>query len=335
MSCNSCGSPTHATNKCYEARLTLAFDANYKTLIGSLDGMYIKPLSLKPMVQANETNTVLKFDPVKRVLIFENERARNGKGPADQVTSKEIISGADLSELGSVQPLAESALASVAAIDDQLQLQFIIPTTVESGEVSSGFLTFVPNPNDGKSFYRLVRPDLSGDVDTLLVGHPDGSIEFVVPITSPVLVPISNLTSNGAFSGTPGVSSGTWRYQQLGQSQVITNDSGSRVEVELFFRASLQTAGTRSGVYATLVNGGSDYQTVFAEGETTLKQEGYPGVQGRFKCILEPNQRCQFRFGAWTNASGSMVATVGSVDESAGVTIQKVQQPVISVKRLI
>lgn len=333
--CSSCGSDAHATNKCYEARFSIALKSDNRYIIGSLDGRYFSPIDLNPAVKKLETNTTLKYNPELRSIVFENERFKNSKGPADSITTREILSGASLSELGGVLPLVNKGLASVTLIEDELKLQTQIPVPIENGELASGFIAFVDTPNDGTSNYRLITPNISGDTDTILVGHPDGGIEFVVPIDSPLIMETDDLTSSGAFSGSPSTSSGTWRYQQMGQTDVITNLSGSKVEVVLELRWSMQTGGTRSGFYATLVNGGSDYQQAFTDGLTSQKQEGYPGGQGRWTCILEPNQRCQFRFGGWTNAAGNMVITVGSVSENAGSTVQQVQLPTISVRRLI
>lgn len=333
MSCNSCG-VSSCRGACYEARLSLGLSSDYASIIGSLDGVYIKPIPLSLAVKANETNTSLKYDLSKRMLVYQNEKSKNGKGSPDFITTRELLSGSTLDEIGGVQALVDGGLASVIEVDDQLVLQFSIPQPVGIGENSSGFITYVSNPADGVH-YKSIRPDPGGTSDTLLIGHPNGSVEFASPIVSPVLIPLASLTSNGAFSGVPSVSSGVWRYQQMGQSQVITNTSGSVVEVELTLGWSMQTAGTRSGFYASLVNGGSDYKTTFVQGQTNIKQEGYPGGRGSWKVTLNPGERCQFLFGGWTNAAGNMVITVGSVDEAAGVTKQTVYQPIITVKRLI
>jgi len=335
MSCNTCNKVTCNGSKCYEARLSLGLDAKKENIIGSLDGIYIKPVSIKDVVAAHETSTTLKYDPSIRSLVFQNENFKKGKGTADFVSTRDILSGADISEIGNIAQLVEGGLASVARLDDDtLQLQFSVPIPVGISEVSTGFITYVEDPVDGVH-YKRIQPDIGGPSDTVLIGHPDGTVEFSSPIDSPVLIPLDNLTSEGKFNGTPSTSSGSWRYQQMGQSQVITNTSGSKVEVELNLRWSMQTSGTRSGFYATLVNAGSDYKTTFVEGASNIKQEGYPGGQGSWRVVLEPNQRCQFRFGGWTNNTGNMVVTVGSVDESAGVTAQTVYQPTISIRRLI
>lgn len=286
-------------------------------------------------VRANETNTTLKYDSARRMLVFENERSKNGQGSADYVTTREILSGAAISEIGGVNILVEGGLASVIKTPEgALEVLFSIPNPVGVGETPTGFISYVPNPADGVH-YKRIQPDPGGTSDTLLIGHPNGSVEFASPIASPLLIPVASLTSGGAFSGVPSVSSGTWRYQQMGESQIITNTSGSIVEVELDMRWSMQTAGTRSGFYALLVNGGTDYKQTFVEGQSNIKREGYPGGQGNWKVTLNPGQRCQFRFGGWTNASGNMVITVGSVNETAGATVQTVYQPVITIRRLV
>lgn len=331
MSCTSC---SQDPCKCTEARLSLALSQDKLYIIGSLDGVYIKPIPLVSAIKVGETDTALKYDPEKKSLVYENEKYKNNKGSANFITSKQILSGSSIVDLGDVEPYVQGGLASIAEIDEQLVLQFAIPSLVSVEELSSGFITYVEEPLDG-NHYKRVAPDTGGESDSVLIGHPNGSIEFTTPIVSPLLVPVANLTSAGKFSGTPAVSSGTWRYQQLGESQIIQNTSGSNIEVKLRFRYSLQTAGTRSGVYASLVNGGSDFQLTFVEGLSNIKQEGYPGGVGEWSVKLEPNQKCQFRFGAWTNASGSMVATIGSVDESAGATIQTVYEPTITIRRLI
>lgn len=333
MSCNSCGR-NNCDSRCYEARLSLGLNHDASAIVGSLDGVYIKPIPLKEALRRNETNTALKYDSGTRSIVFYNEKAQNGDASPDFVPSRQILSGASISDIGNIGDLVEGGLGSIVKLSDRLELQFNVPIPVAVGEVSGGLLTYVRNPVDGVH-YKSVQPGAGGTSDTVLIGHPNGSTEFATPIDSPVLVPIDNLTSGGTFSGTPSTSSGNWRYQQMGQSQVITNNSGSRVEVILSFRYSLQTAGNRSGVYATLVNGGTDYKTTFVEGLDNLKQEGYPGGNAQFTVVLSPNQRCQFRFGAWTNGPGNIVATIGSYDETAGVAKQTVHQPIITTRRLI
>lgn len=334
MSCNKCGDRNHDSNRCYEARLSLGLDQKQENIIGSLDGVYIKPIPIKSVVKKHETSTSLKYDPSIRSLVFQNEDYKKGERTPDYITTREILSGADISEVGNIGELIEGGLASIARDGTNLSLQFTVPIPVNISETSTGFITYVPNPVDGV-YYKRIQPDIGGTSDTLLIGHPDGSVEFASPIDSPILIPTANLTSNGNFSGTPSTSSGTWRYQQMGESQVITNTSGSKVEVELFINWSMQTAGTRSGFYASLVNNGSDYQTSFVEGGSNLKREGYPGGSSTWKVVLTPNQRVQFRFGGWTNSTGNMQITVGSVSESAGSTIQSVQQPIITIRRLV
>lgn len=332
MSCNNCDNKT--CRGCYEARLSLGLSVDKKYIVGSLDGVYIKPIPIKDVVKQWETNTNLKYDPSRAALVFQNENYKKKTGSADFVTTREILSGADISDIGNIGALVKGGLGSIVEEDGVLQLQFAVPIPVGVSENSTGFITYVENPVDG-NHYKRIQPDIGGPSDTLLIGHPDGTIEFASPINSPVLVPVENLTSGGAFSGAPSTSSGTWRYQQMGQSQVITNTSGSKIELELSIRWSMQTAGTRSGFYAELVNGGADYQTLFVNNRSNTKQEGYPGGQGVWKVVLDPNQRAQFRFGAWTNAAGNMVVTVGSIDENAGNTIQSVYRPIISLRRLV
>lgn len=333
--CNSCGSNSHITNQCYEARLSLGLNNSKTELIGSIDGVYIKPVNLEDAVKSNETNTTLRYDAARRALIYNGERSKYTGGAADVIFSNEILSGADLSELGGVGDFVNGGLASVAVSNNRLGLQFEVPIPIETGEVSSGFVVYVPNPNNNTSYYRLIRPDQGSTSDSVLVGHPNGDIEFAAPIDSPLLVPTNQLTGGGYFSGSPSTSSGNWRYQQMGQSQVITNTSGSKVEVSLEARWSTQLTG-RGGFYASLVSGGSDYKTTFVEGQSNQKQEGTPGGYGKWVCVLDPNQRCQFRFGAWNNTTGNMTVIIGSYDEDgSGSATYTVQQPRITIRRLI
>lgn len=336
MNCNSCQSPRCATpNNCYEARIALGLDSQSRRLIGSIDGIHIRPVDLKPAVNTLESNTSLKWDPVLQAIVYRNERSISGNASPDQISTRDILSGADLSEIGGVQPLVEGGMTWGIVKDNRLQLVSEVPLPVQAGETTGGMVAYVANPNNGQSFYRLIRPDLTGSVDTVLIGHPNGDMEFVPPIASPQVMDVTQLTSDGRFTGTPATSSGTWRYQQMGQTSIITNNSGSQVKVTLEVRWSMQTAGSRSGFYASLVSGGSDYQTEFVSGLSNEKQEGYPGGSGRWTAILSPNQRCQFRFGAWTNAAGSMDVTVGSISENAGSTVYQVQPPAIYIERLI
>lgn len=336
--CSTCGNRqcNLSSDKCYEARLSLGVREDKSEIVGSLDRVSMKPIPIKPFVQANETVTTLRYDPDKRALVYKGERADRQNGSADYVTSAEILSGATMAELGGVGQLNPGGIGIATVTgDNKLQVLFEIPDPIEANELSSGFLTYVENPNDGASYLRLIRPNLGGSSDSILIGHPNGDMEFSSPIDSPLIVPKANLKSNGHFSGAPATASGTWRYQDMGTSQVVTNTSGSRIEVTLNFRYSMETVGTRSGVYCTLQNGGADYQTEFIDGYTSVKQEGYPGGYGEFKTVLEPNQKCQFAFGAWTNAAGSMVCVIGSVDESSGSTVYTVNEPTISIRRLI
>lgn len=333
--CSNCSQPTcQQPNNCYEARFSIGLNDAKTMIVGSLDGVPFVPFSMKDAVRANETNTALRYDQENDALVFENERFKNGNGSADFVTVAQILSGAQIAQLGGVGNFVEGGLASVVRNGSNLELSFEIPEPVADNELSEGFIAYVPSPVSG-SRYKTIKPAPGGSTDSLLVGHPDGSIEFVVPITSPILVPLNTLTSNGLFSGAPAVSSGTFRYQTMGTTQVVINTSGSQVEVELSFRYSLQTGASRNGVYCRLINGGSDYQQNFVEGVANIKQEGYPGGQGRFRCILAPNQKCQFEFGAWESAAGNMVITIGSTNEVAGVATEVAVPPVITVRRQV
>lgn len=333
MSCNKCNRSS-CDGTCYQARLSLGLDQSKSSLIGSLDGVYIKPVPLKSVVATNESDTNLHYDPSIRALVYNNEQYKRGEGQPDYIPTRSLLSGADISEIGNIGSLIEGGLASVARSGSELNLQFSIPIPIGATETSTGFITYVPNPVDG-IYYKRIQPSVGGVSDTVLIGHPDGTIEFANPIVSPVLVPTTNLTTSGHFSGTPSTTSGTWRYQQMGQSQVITNTSGSKVEVSIHIRWSMQTAGSRSGFYCSLVNGGTDYQQNFVEGVPNIKSESYPGGEGVWTAVLDPNQRAQFSFGGWTNTAGNMEITVGSIDESAGNTIHTVIQPAISIRRLL
>lgn len=336
MSCNSCNQPTCTEpNRCYEARLSLGLNDAKTMIVGKLDGVPIIPINLREAMRANETNTSLKYDEESKSLVFENEKFENGKGVADYVPVSEIFSGADLSQLGGVDSLVEGGLASVIAVDGKLRLVFDVPEPVQVGEVSEGFITYVPDPIAG-SRYKTIKPAPGGTSDSLLVGHPNGSVEFAVPIVSPLLVPLQSLTGQGKFSGAPATAHGNWRYQSMGTTDVVTNTSGSQIEVTLSFRYSLQSAATRNGVYCRLVNGGADYKTTFVEGVTSLKQEGYPGGFGQFTVVLAPNQKCQFEFGAWEDGTGNMTITIGSTDEDgSGNSVETAYPPVITLRRQI
>lgn len=330
---------TLPSQKDFEARLFLGLSADNKTLVGTFDRVGLKPIRLQPAVKANETTTSLGFDPDKRSLVFYHERSRDVNGSPDYVTSREILAGADLSEIGGVGTLDNGGLAQTVRDGDTIRLNSIVPSPIESGERSLGFVSYVEDPNDNVSHYRLTSPSVGGESDTILIGHPNGSVEFSPPITSPLLVPVANLTSGGAFSGTPNVASGSWRYQLMGTTQVITNSSGSNIEVELAVRYAISAAGSRAGMDATLVNGGADYETQFVEGVSTVKHDGGAGAAagGRavWKVILEPGQKCQISFRAWTNAVGTLVCTLGSTDESGGTTTQTVYRPVITLRRIV
>jgi hypothetical protein len=335
MSCRTCGSSQHSAAQCYEARLSLGVNTSKTQIQGSLDRVSIKPIPIQPFVQANETTTTLKYDPDKRSLVYQGEPTGKRGASANYVKSSEILSGSDISELGGVGALTQGGIGLATLTDNELRLLFSVPSPVEVGESSGGFITYVAKPNDGKSFLRTIQPELGGNSDSVLIGHPDGSLEFSTPLASPLRVSLSDLTGSGHFAGNPSKASGSWRYQQMGTSQTVSNTSGSRVAVTLNFRYSLETAGAHSGVYASLANNGADYQTRFIGGRSDSKQEGYPGGYAEFTCVLDANQKCQFLFGAWTDAAGNMVVTIGSIDEDGGDTIYTVNPPTISIRRLV
>ena len=320
---------------CYEARLWLGLDNKNRTLIGTLDGQPIEPVPLRPVLESLETTTALKYNPDVRSLVFENERAIKGKASPDYVSSREILSGAILPEIGGVGQFVDTGLASVwRNNNDELELQFVIPTPLETGENSSGFLTYVQDPNTKGHNFKLIQPDTGGK-DSIFIGHADGSTEFEAPIESPVTVAITDLINDtGVFNGAPSVNGTTdtnYRYQTMGTSQVITNTSGSTVEVALTFRISLSAAASHTGVYCKLNNNGSDFKTTFAEGGTNLKTEVQLGGQVTYSTTLAPNQRAQFEFGVWANQPGNISAVIGSLSEGGNQVIP----PVINVRRIL
>jgi len=294
----------------------------------------IEPIQLRPAFEALESTTALKYNPDVRSLVFENERSVKGKGSPDYVSSREILGGAILPELGGVGQLVDTGLASVWRNGDDLELQFVVPTPLETGEASTGFLTYVANPNtDGRNF-KLIQPDTGGQ-DSIFIGRSDGSTKFEAAMASPVTVPLTELINDtGVFSGTPSVNGTTdtnYRYQTMGTSQVITNTTSSKVEVELSFRISLSAAAGHTGVYCKLNNGGSDYKTTFAEGGTNIKTEVSLGGQVSYVATLLPNQRAQFEFGVWANQPDNITAVIGSLSEGGN----QVSLPVINIRRII
>lgn len=318
---------------CYtESRLQLGLKEDYSAIVGSLDRVSIQPIPLDKAVKANETRTSLRYDPELRALIYVGESAKRTGGSPDYIEARELLSGATIEELGGVGDLGAGGIPVVALVDGQLTVVGVAPAPIETGEVSGGFLTYVAEPNDGLSHVRLLRPDTNGANDSLLLGRPDGSLEFAPPIVSPLVVPVDTLTSSGIFTGAPAVATGGYRYQTMGTTQVVSNTSGSPVEVTLNFYFALVTAGSHNGVYAKLVNGGSDFKTTFINGANNVKQEGYPGGYAEFRVVLAPNEKCSIEFGAWTDGdSGNIEATIGSSDE-AGKTAYA---PTISIRRLI
>lgn len=328
------------SQKDFEARLFIGLSEDKNYLVGTFDRVGLKPIDLGPAVKANETVTSIGFDPDKRSIVYYHENSRETNGSPDYITSKEILAGSDISEIGGVGTLTNGGLAQTIREGNTIRLNSLVPAPIENGENSTGFLAYVTDPNDGISHYRTVSPSVSGDSDTILIGHPNGDVEFSAPITSPLLVPIANLTSSGKFNGTPNVSAGNWRYQAMGTTQIVTNTSGSKIELELSVPFSISSAGGRSGMEASMVNGGADYQTLFAEGVSKMKHDAGPGAasggRATWRAILEPNQKCQISFRVWSNAVGTIVCTIGSTDEDgAGNAIQTVYQPVISLRRII
>lgn len=331
MSCQNCQSPNAS---CYEAQLWLGLDNKNRSIIGTLDGKPIQPIELRPAFQALESTTALKYDPDVRSLVFQNERSVKGQGAPDYISSREILGGAILPEIGGVGQMVENGLASVWRTGDDLELQFVVPTPLESGESGAGFLTYVANPNTPGHNYKLIQPDTGGQ-DSIFIGRSDGSTKFEAPIATPLTVALTDLINDtGIFSGAPSVNGTTdtnYRYQTMGTSQVVTNTSGSKVEVELSFRVSLSAAAGHTGVYARLVNGGSDYKTTFAEGGSNIKTEISLGGQVKYTVTLSPNQRAQFEFGVWANQPGNITAVIGSLTEGGN----QVSLPVINIRRII
>lgn len=333
--CVSCGPNNVQNDQCFEARLSLGLKQDKSAIVGSLDRRSITPIPLKPAVQANETITTLRYDADKRGIVYAGEGAKRLNGSNDFISSRDILSGADISELGGVGRLVNGGIPTVRVVDNELVLEFTVPDPIQAGEVSSGFITYVANPNGTSGNLKTIRPDTNSTADSILVGRADGSIEFSAPITSPILVATSRLTAGGNFSGAPSVASGTWRYQSMGLSEVVSNTSGSTVEVTLSMYYSLTTAGSRSGMYCRLTNGGADYKTTFIEGVTELRHESYPGGYAEFSVTLAPNEKCQFNFGAWTNAAGNMEVLLGGLHETAGAQQKIVYRPTVKIKRSI
>lgn len=326
----------HSSNeKCFESRLSLGVKEDGSAIVGSLDRVSITPIPLKRAVQQNETVTTLKYDPDLKAIVYANESVARTGGTPDTIETREILSGANIAGIGGVGELVEGGVALVTVVDNVPQVIFSVPKPVEVGEIANGFITYVANPNDGSSYLKTVQPSTDGVNDSVLIGRANGDIEFSTPIASLVVIPVDDLTSDGIFNGTPSTASGTWRYQLMGTSPVVSNTSGSPIEVTLNFRYSLVTAGSHSGVYASLLNGGADYKTTFISGISNEKQEGYPGGYAQFIAQLDPNQKVQFNFGAWTNASGNMEVTIGSLNEVAGTTTKIAQAPTIRIRRLI
>lgn len=319
----------------YEAKLWLGLDGKNRSIIGTLNGVPIQPVPLRPVLEALETTTALKFDPTLRSLVFENERSIKGVGSPDYVTSREILSGAILPEIGGVSGFVDGGLASVNLDGNgEQQLSFGVPTPIQTGEVPTGFLTYVENVEAGESHYRRIAPDTGASADTILIGHPNGGIEFASPITSPVTIALTDLINDtGIFNGAPSTSGigSTWKYQEMGLSQVITNGSGSSVEVELSFRISIVGSGAHLGTWCQLIDGGTDYKKTFTDGKSLVKTETGNGGQVTHTVVLAPNQRVQFRFGVWSDTTGNIVANVGSVDEG-GPTVTL---PVITTRRQV
>lgn len=333
--CTSCGPNNHPTDRCFEARLSLGTKQDKSAIVGSLDRVSITPIPLKPIVEANETITSLRYDTDKRAIVYSGEAARRQGGSSDFVYSREVLAGANISELGGVGRLVNGGIPTVSVVGNELQLQFTVPEPIQSGEVASGFLTYVANPNANSSHLKSIRPDTNGTSDSILLGRADGSIEFSAPMQSPILIPTARLKDAGSFVGAPAVASGTWRYQQMGTSDVITNTSGSTVRAVLSIRYSMVSSSPRGGMYCRLTNGGADYKTTFIEGVTDVRHEGLTGGRAEFTVVLAPNEKCQFDFGSWNTTAGNIEMLLGGLHESAGAQVKTVYRPVINIIRSI
>lgn len=333
MSCSSCNQPTCAGpnqpySKCYEARLSLGIAPDTSDIVGSLDGVPISPIRLKSAIQHGETNTSLKLDS-KGNLVYMSEKATKNCSIGDIIPISSILSYASLDDLAGIGGLVEGGIASATKIGSELQLVFKVPTPIETGEDSAGFLVYVPEPNDAGEHYKLLAPQTGTGGNSVLIGKPDGTIEFSNPIASPLLVSLNQLSGGGVYAGTPATVIADWYFKEMGTTSVITNTDSSPVEVTLSIRAALKGTATARGVYAELFNGGSDYRTQFVEGVPNIKQELGQGGQAEFVAVLQPNQKAQFKFGFYSSAS-AVDAVIGNFTN----TSTEVRRPLIQIRRL-
>lgn len=310
-------------NSCEESKLNLGLSQDGSMLVGALNGVPISPVRLDMAVDNLETVTEMYFSPEQNGIVFVNE-----DGNENIITIAEILNNATIEEIAGIGDLEEGGLASVVRRDGILQLTLEVPPILPSSQNAQGFVVYVPNVGPGEPHYKLIAPQ-SGASNSVMVGSPDGSIQFVQAISSPRPLNGNNMDDGGTFSGTPAVSTNGVVRSRMGNAMDIVNSDPNPIEVSLEFFMQF-TADGAQGAYARLESGGGNFVTDFVEGVNGIDRPLGRGGYGKWTVVLGPGQAARFVFGVWS-AGQSVNCVIGNLTSGA----PRVIYPVIYAKRLM
>lgn len=324
-SCNDCKPskryPTRSA--CEESQLNLGLSQDGTMIVGSFNGIPISPIRLERAVDTLETVTSINFDTEENAIAFHDEA-----GDITLIPISQILSNASIEELSGIDDLSPGGLASVVERNGVLMMTFEVPPLLPSGQQAQGFVVYVPNVAPGEPHYKLIAPE-TGTSNSVMVGRPDGRIEFASAISSPRNG--SEFDNDGRFTGTPAVSTSGVLRSRMGEFPVITNTDASPVEVEFEFFMQFAADGPQ-GAYARLVNEGSDYVTQFFEGANAIDRPLGRAGMAKWNAVLGPGQSAKIVFGVWSQ-SQSVDCVIGNFRTGAPSSV--LIPPIAKVRRLM
>lgn len=332
MSCNGCPKTCYqckpsdrlpTRSPCEESVLNLGLSQDGTMIVGSINGIPISPVRLEPAVKNLETVTQFYFSPDENGIVFIDE-----DGNESIVTINQILSNSSIEELAGIDDLEAGGLASVIESEGSLALTFSVPPLLPSGQIAQGFVVYVPNVGPGEPHYKLIAPQV-GPNNSVMIGSPDGSIQFAPMIPSPLVLNGSHLDDGGTFNGTPAVATGGVVRSRMGQAMDITNNDPNPIQVDLELYMQFTSDGAH-GAYARLESGGSNYASNLVEGVNGIDRILGRGSQGKWSTILAPGQVARFVFGVWSTGA-SVNCVIGNFTTGS----PRVINPVIYAKRLM
>lgn len=332
MSCNKCydsckdckpskAYPTRTA--CEESQLNLGISQDGTMIVGSFNGVPISPIRLERAVDTLETVTSIEFDAEENAIAFHDEA-----GDTTLIPISQILANASIEELSGIDDLSPGGLASVVERNGTLMMTFEVPPILPSSQQAQGFVAYVPNVAPGEPHYKLIAPE-TGTSNSVMVGRPNGRIEFAPAISSPRNG--SEFDNNGRFSGTPAVDTSGVKRSRMGSFPVITNTDASPVEVEFELFMQFADDGPQ-GAYARLENNGSDYVTQFFEGLNAIDRPLGRGGMAKWTLVLGPGQSASIVFGVWSQGQ-SVNCVIGNF--RGGSPSSVLVPPVAKVRRLM